>query len=85
MISFHQSVHQLNFRYMFHFFEMLSDFPRYVLLFLQECRLSFLSEKKIYVIIQYRYVDMSSHTRKRMFFDYMDCNLFHCCLTCYCL
>ena len=38
--------------------------PRYFLLFLQECRLRFLSEKNIYVIIQYRYVDMSSHTRK---------------------
>jgi hypothetical protein len=30
-------------------------FPRYFLLFLQECRFGFLSEKKIYVIIQYHH------------------------------
>ena len=61
MITLYQSVHQFYFRYMFHFFEILSDFFSF---FLQECRLRFLSEKKLYVIIQYRYVDMSSHTRK---------------------
>ena len=54
MISFHQSVHQFYYMYMFHLFEMLSDFSEIFFTFFA----------KIYVIIQYRYADMSSHTRK---------------------